>query len=157
MCKQSIAILLLCHWLTHHRYRGTRQLSQPKRSYKQQQQQHHPQSSPSPMSHRQQQMNQSGGGGGGRTGSSSQGGGDTLIVYHLDDFPTPFAKRLGGGDITLSDFKEKVFLRKGDYRWAGLLAGREGTPVISDKDTDKGGRPLCSGGGGRESCVLCQR
>ena len=99
----------------HSRFRGTRQLSQPKRSYKQQQHQH-PQSTPSPISqssHRQQsrqqqQLSQSGG--------NRSSGGDTLIVYHLDDFPTPFAKRLGGGDITLSDFKDKVFLRKGEYR-----------------------------------------
>ena len=70
------------------------------------------------MSHRQQQqqMSQTSGGGGGGSRSGGGQGGDTLIVYHLDDFPTPFAKRLGGGDITLSDFKEKVFLRKGDYR-----------------------------------------
>ena len=118
------------HTLSHYvRFRGTRQLSQPKRSYKQQQQhqqqqqqhhqQQHPQSTPSPISqssHRQQQqqLSQSSGGGGG--GNRTTSGGDTLIVYHLDDFPTPFAKRLGGGDITLLDFKEKVFLRKGEYR-----------------------------------------
>ena len=71
------------------------------------------------QSHRQQHLSQSGGGG--SSGSRSGGGGDTLIVYHLDDFPTPFAKRLGGGDITLSDFKEKVFLRKGDYRSVSVL------------------------------------
>ena len=41
---------------------------------------------------------------------------DTLVVYHLDDFPTPYAKRIGGTGITLAEFKEKVFARKGDYR-----------------------------------------
>lgn len=42
--------------------------------------------------------------------------GDTLIIYTLDELPTPFAKRLGGTDITLKDFKERVFARKGEYR-----------------------------------------
>lgn len=42
---------------------------------------------------------------------------DTLVVYHLDDFPTPYAKRIGGTGITLAEFKEKVFARKGDYRY----------------------------------------
>ena len=42
--------------------------------------------------------------------------GDVLVVYHLDDFPTPFAKRIGSSDLTLGTFKEKVFARKGDYR-----------------------------------------
>ena len=97
--------------LRHH----SRRLSQPKDSYMQHHQhQQHPQSTPSisQSSHRQQQqqLSQSSG------GSRSTSGGDTLIVYHLDDFPTPFAKRLGGREITLSDFKEKVFLRKGEYR-----------------------------------------
>ena len=41
---------------------------------------------------------------------------DVLVVYHLDDFPTPYAKRIGGSEITLAEFKEKVFARKGDYR-----------------------------------------
>lgn len=118
-CDESCSFFQFTH-CDGSRYRGTRQLSQPKRSYKQQ----HPQSTPSPMSqsHRQQQqqqLSQSSGGGGG--GNRSGSGGDTLIVYHLDDFPTPFAKRLGGGDITLSDFKEKVFLRKGDYRSVSVL------------------------------------
>jgi len=43
--------------------------------------------------------------------------GDVLVVYHLDDFPTPFAKRIGSSDLTLGTFKEKVFARKGDYRF----------------------------------------
>ena len=42
--------------------------------------------------------------------------GEVLIVYHLDDFPTPFAKRIGGSEITLGEFKEKVFARKGEFR-----------------------------------------
>lgn len=41
---------------------------------------------------------------------------DTLIMYTLDELPTPFAKRLGGTELTLKDFIERVFARKGEYR-----------------------------------------
>ena len=39
-----------------------------------------------------------------------------LVVYNLDDFPTPYAKRIGSSDLTLGTFKDKVFARKGEYR-----------------------------------------
>lgn len=42
---------------------------------------------------------------------------NTLVMYTLDDLPTPFAKRLSGSDLTLKDFKERVFLRKGEFRF----------------------------------------
>ena len=42
--------------------------------------------------------------------------GDTLVMYTLDELKTPFAKRLPGTEITLKDFKERVFARKGEYR-----------------------------------------
>ena len=43
--------------------------------------------------------------------------GDSLLVmYTLEELPTPFAKRLSGSDLTLKDFKERVFARKGEYR-----------------------------------------
>jgi hypothetical protein len=41
---------------------------------------------------------------------------NTLIMYTLGDLATPFAKRLSGSDLTLKDFKDKVFARKGEYR-----------------------------------------
>ena len=41
---------------------------------------------------------------------------DTLIVYHLDDVPTPFAKKISGHNLTLSDFKHKVLKRTGEFR-----------------------------------------
>lgn len=39
-----------------------------------------------------------------------------LVVYHLDEIETPFAKRIGGTEITLGDFKNKVFARRGEFR-----------------------------------------
>lgn len=41
---------------------------------------------------------------------------NTLIMYTLGELTTPFAKRLSGSELTLKDFKERVFARKGDYR-----------------------------------------
>lgn len=41
---------------------------------------------------------------------------NTLIMYTLNDLKTPFAKRLSGSEVTLKDFKERVFARKGDFR-----------------------------------------
>ena len=38
-------------------------------------------------------------------------------MYTLDELPTPFAKRLNGTDLTLKDFIERVFARKGEYRY----------------------------------------
>lgn len=42
---------------------------------------------------------------------------NTLIMYTLGELPTPFAKRLSGAELTLKDFKERVFARKGEYRF----------------------------------------
>ncbi len=42
--------------------------------------------------------------------------GQTLVVYHLDQIPTPFAMRVPGSNITLADFKAKVLKRPGNFR-----------------------------------------
>lgn len=53
--------------------------------------------------------------------SRSRPAGETLVVYHLDEIPTPYAKRLGTTtEITLGDFKEKVFARNGEYRYVSM-------------------------------------
>ena len=42
---------------------------------------------------------------------------DTLIVYYRDDFPTPFAKRIISRHVSLAEFKTKVLMKTGKYRW----------------------------------------
>ena len=41
-----------------------------------------------------------------------------LIVYHLGDLSTPYAKRIASSQITLGEFKVKIFAKNpGDYRY----------------------------------------
>lgn len=41
-----------------------------------------------------------------------------LIVYHLGELPTPFAKRVSSSQITLGEFKVKIFAKNpGEYRF----------------------------------------
>lgn len=88
----------ITHTHTHRYHR--RQLSTPRRSH----QLSHKHTPPGPPIAEQ------------RVGPPQRHNGDILVVYHLDDFPTPYAKRISSTDLTLGTFKEKVFARKGDYR-----------------------------------------
>ena len=66
---------------------------------------HTPQGPPPPPSHNQVAS----------TTTSSPDG--MLIVYHLGDLPTPYAKRIGSSQITLGEFKVKIFAKNpGEYR-----------------------------------------
>lgn len=95
--------------LSHSRYHKRNIWTTPKRSTHI----HRQLAGPSPIaeqrtttssSHQQQQQQQ------------QRSGGDILVVYHLDDVQTPYAKRVSSGPVTLADFKEKVFSRMGEYR-----------------------------------------
>ena len=40
----------------------------------------------------------------------------TLVVYHLDQVPTPYAMRIQGSNVTLRDFRDRVLKRPGNFR-----------------------------------------
>lgn len=53
-----------------------------------------------------------------RPGPTPRPGGNTVhVLYYMDNEQIPFTRKIPDRDITLGEFKEQIFARKGNYRW----------------------------------------
>ena len=43
-----------------------------------------------------------------------------LVLYTMDDESIPYSSNIADQELTLGEFKEKVFRRKGDYRFVNV-------------------------------------
>lgn len=51
-------------------------------------------------------------------------GGNTVhVLYYMDSEQIPFTRKIPDRDITLGEFKEQIFARKGNYRYARVVCG----------------------------------